>query len=63
MAGMTLHQIPVPVQVCVIAVCCLAIAWFRYRQGKTYWLTIAWWIAIAWALWTTVFVLRSFLSR
>jgi len=63
MAGMTLQQIPAPVQVFVIAVFCFALAWFRWRQGKKHWLMVAWWIAVAWALWTTIYVSHSFLSR
>jgi hypothetical protein len=60
---MTWHQPPAPVQVFVLAVGCFALAWFRWRQGKTYWLTIAWLLAIAWALWTIGFVMHSFRSR
>jgi len=60
---MTAHQIPVPVQVFVLAACCLAIAWYRWRQGKKYYLTIAWWIAIAWAVWTVSYAGYSFLNR
>jgi hypothetical protein len=59
MTGMTQHPIPAPVQVFGIALCCFALAWFRWRQGKTYWLTIAWWTAIAWAIWTICYVAYS----
>lgn len=60
---MSVFSLPAQVLVLVFAASCLALAWFRWRQGKAYWLTIGWCIAIAWALWTLVFMMHSFLSR
>jgi hypothetical protein len=65
MADMTVHPLPAPVQVFVIAVCCFVLAWSRWRQGdhKKYWITVAWWMAIGWAVWTVLFAAYSFLNR
>jgi hypothetical protein len=60
MAGMIVHSLRAQVLMFVFAVSGLALAWFRWRQGKTYWLTIAWWMAVAWALWTTAFLMHAF---
>jgi hypothetical protein len=65
MADMTVHQPPFLVQLFVTAVVFFAVglAWFRWRQGTTNWMTIAWWTAIAWAVSTVLFVAFSFLNR
>lgn len=61
---MTVDQLPVPVLVFVIAVPCFLLAWYRWRhEGKRYWLTIAWWMAVAWVLWTVLYATISFLRR
>ena len=61
---MAFSRMQAPVVVFVIAMGCFALAWYRWRfEGKKYWLTIAWWMAVAWAVWTTAYLAGGFLRR